>query len=109
MGTPFYDPFKGAGKVVKRTADKVVWMLETDEHQVFCTQSLVDPILEANQARLNESQGKRWGDGQIVASIPLDFYYDRIAPAKKAGDEAYVKRILNDGDFSKFRTFGGRV
>lgn len=108
-GSPFYDPFNGAGKILKSYPDKVVWYMENDEHIVTCTQMLVDPILEANQRSYNESAGKRWGDGQIVASIPENIYWEKFAPAKKAGDDQYIKRLLNDSDLRKLRTFEGKV
>ncbi len=74
-----------------------------------CVNEWVDPILEDNQRRLNDSAGQRFGDGQVVASIPMNLYFDKIVPAKKAGDEAYIKRLLNDSDYAKLRTFGGRI
>lgn len=105
----FFDPFKGAGKIVKQGPGSVTWMMETEDQFVTCTQTLVNPILDANQEEANNNLGKRWGDGKVAARIPLGLYFDKIAPAKKAGDDAYIKRILNDSDYSKLRTFGGRV
>lgn len=110
VASPFFDPFKGAGKIMSASPRKVVWFLELDDGNIAtATQELVSPILDNNQEVLNNSAGQRWGDGKVVASIPLDYYFDKIAPAKRAGDDAYIKRFLNDSDNRKFRTFGGRI
>lgn len=74
-----------------------------------CDREWVGPILEDNLKERNENYGKRWNDVQKFASIPLQFYYDHIVPAKRQGDEAYIKKILNDSDYSKLRTKEGRI
>lgn len=73
------------------------------------TDQPVSQIIEANTEDLNNSIGKRWGDGQRTASVPLEVYNQFLAEAKKQGDKAFIKRWLNDSDNAKFRTFGGRV
>lgn len=88
---------------------KRVWYLEDDTTIIFRTETPVTDIIEDNKASFNASDGRRWGDGQVAASIPLDFYYRHILPARKAGDSAYIKRILNDPDYRAFRTFKGTV
>jgi len=106
----FHDPFGGKGQVLSASPDKVVWFLELDDgNMVTCTQTRVDPVLEDNQRELNENAGKRWGDGRIAARIPLDLYFDKIAPAKRAGDDRYIKKIYNDSDYRKLRIFGGNL
>ena len=68
-----------------------------------------DDIIEDNKALFNESDGKRWGDGQVAARIPLNVFYQDIAPRLKEGDEDYVKWFLNNDKNRQFRTFKGRV
>lgn len=110
MSSPFYDPFHGNGKVLRAYPNKVVWYVELDDDNIgICTQELTAPILEDNQRARADSAGKRWGDGQIVASIPLGVYFEKIAPAKRAGDDRYIKKVLNDSDYSKWRTKDGRI
>jgi hypothetical protein len=109
MSGPFYDPFKGKGQIVAQYPDKVIWMTDRDGDIIYCTQQLVQPILDDNHEALNNSAGQRWGDGKIVASIPLPEYFEKFVPARQAGDEKYIKKLLNDSDFSKFRRFGGKV
>ena len=105
----FCDPFFGNGRVVYRSRDKVVWMAEVYGETVTCVQQRVDQIVEDNKEALNNSAGKRFGDGRVVASIPLDIYYNKLVPAKKNGDDAYIKRFLNDSDNRAFRRFGGNI
>jgi hypothetical protein len=107
---PFYDPFKGSGKPVRVREDKVVWYVEQEDGQIAtCVQTIVQPLLDANREELHENAGKRWNDGRVLARLPMDIYFRIIAPARKAGDEAYVRKILNDGDYAKFRTFPGKI
>jgi hypothetical protein len=47
----FHDPFNGQGKIVKQYPDKIIWMLETEDQIVYCTQKLVDPILGRRHPR----------------------------------------------------------
>jgi hypothetical protein len=108
----FYDPFKGKGKILYQSYDSCVWIAPVDGapgYYMTCTQQRVDPILEHNKAELNDNAGKRWGEGRIAARVPLDVYFDKIVPAKKAGDQKYIKKMLNDSDYRDFRTFPGRL
>ncbi len=69
----------------------------------------VEPLIEANKEAFNDSEGKRWGDGKVIASIDLETYFNKIVPAKQAGDDAYIKRFLNDSDNRAYRTFKGHI
>lgn len=110
MSSPFYDPFKGQGRLLYAYPDKAVWALDLDDGQIVtCTQRLVEPIIEDNQRAYNDSAGKRWGEGRHIANWPLSFYFKHIMPARRNGDEAYIKRLLNDIDYRKFRRFPGRL
>lgn len=91
-GTREYEMDLGDGTIVVR-------------REFYATEAL----LEANRYALNASQGKRWGDGQVVASIPMNVLYREIMPALEQDDERYVRRWLNNSDHAAFRTFGGKV
>lgn len=74
------------------------------------TENIVEAeLLERNRESLNESQGQRFGDGKVVASIPLNVFYRDLAPRLKHGDEDYVKWFLNNEQNRPYRTFRGRV
>jgi len=94
-----HDP--ATGRTVWRYFDGAATHFRTD----YPVQSLVDE----NAALFNESGGKRFGEGQRVASIPLNVFYDQLHEAQVQGDENHISRWLNDGDNRAFRTFEGNV
>ena len=94
-----HDPF--TGRTVWRYFDGTATHFRTD----YPVQSLVDE----NAALLNESGGKRFGEGQRVASVPLNVFYDQLHEAQVQGDEDYISRWLNDSDNRAFRTFEGNI
>lgn len=74
------------------------------------TENLVEEaILARNRELLNESQGQRFGDGRVVASVPLNVFYQKLAPRLKEGDADYVKWFLNHDQNRPYRSFRGRV
>lgn len=106
------DPFDGRGEILSRGPDYVLWICDNgDGSFTTCNQSLIDPILELNAERRAETAGKRWGDGQIVASIPNALLYGDgyYAQARAAGDKDAMKKVLNDRDFYKLRVKEGRI
>lgn len=102
-----YDPFKGAGRVMYAHPDKVVWGLFLDDRPIAtCVQTDVQPILDRNAETAADNAGKRWGDGQVAARIPLDLYYAKFQEARLNQDEKYIRKLLSDIDYGKLRTFG---
>lgn len=70
----------------------------------------VDPILAANAEAEKATHGQRFGDYQRVASVPLTFFEQKgLGDALDAGDRRYLSQVLNDRDFSRFRTSRGSV
>lgn len=80
-----------------------------DGQIIFRDTTVVEELVENNIAEFNDSEGKRWGDGKVVASIDLPTYFNKIVPAKQNGDDAYIRRWLNDSDNRKYRTFKGTI
>lgn len=80
----------------------------TDECIIETVQD-VSEIIELNKRRFNnKSESSRWGDGQIVASIPLPL----LADLQRRGitdDPAKMRAWLNDSDNRHFRTRPGKV
>ena len=69
-----------------------------------------EKMIEDNQRRFNESEGKRWGDGQEAGRMPLDLYFKLgLDKANKQRDLKYQRKIWNDPDYRKFRTFKGTI
>lgn len=69
----------------------------------------VGDILDNNRAHLNASQGQRWGDGKIAATVPIEIVETELHEALQAGDLAYVRKWLNDADHRHFRRFEGNL
>lgn len=90
--------------------NKKVSFMETEEGQIhWHTETVVEELVEQNRAAFNDSKNKRWGNGRVVASIDMPTYYNKIVPAKQAGDDAWIKRFLNDIDNRAYRTFKGTI
>lgn len=87
-----------------------VWHLHDGEKDVFRIDYPVTGIISENAAHRAEA-GRAWaGDWHRVASIPLNVAYDsNLVRAQSEGDDAYVRRFLNDGDNAAWRTREGRL
>lgn len=71
-----------------------------------------DELLEANRQEYNDSDGKRWGDGKVVARIPLNVLFSpehQIAEKLREGDTEHLKWWLNRSENRPFRTFKGTI
>lgn len=87
------------------------WGLDLDDEKTIVRTEYyeADSFMEANAAQLKASAGARFGDGQVVASIPMHIWARQIAPRQRDGNTASLKRWLNDPDNICFRTFRGKV
>lgn len=68
-----------------------------------------DELLQLNKDSYNESIGKRWGDGQVVANIPLNVLYKELAPKMQEGDKDHLKWWLNHDEKRQYRSFKGKI
>ena len=74
------------------------------------TENLVEEdLLAHNRERLNDSQGQRFGDGKVVASVPLNVFYRDFASRLREGDTDFMRWWLNNDENKPYRTFRGRV
>jgi hypothetical protein len=79
------------------------WIVKT---QTYVTAA----VAEENAELYKESDGKRFGDGRVVARIPLhQLYTGSLGEAFKAGDTPWLKRFLNDPSNRHLRTFRGNL
>lgn len=70
----------------------------------------VDSILESAATDRSNNAGKKWGDGQVIGTVPLELYFGTgYGEAKANQDTAWLKRFWNDGNHKKLRTFEGSV
>lgn len=104
------DPFGGQGQLIMNYPEKRVWVRSDEQGRPIesCTVHYIDPIIEQNKAEFNAA-GSRWGEWAKVASIPMDRYFREINPRLKDGNDASVKRWLDNPDHRSFRTRPGRV
>ena len=71
-----------------------------------------DKLIADNQQEFNDSIGRRFGDGKIVARIPLNVLYSSESEINKKmieGDEDHLKWWLNSEAARPFRTFRGHI
>jgi hypothetical protein len=71
-----------------------------------------DKLIADNQQEFNDSYGKRFGDGRVVARIPLNVLYSQqseISRRIKEGDEDHLRWWLNAERARPYRTFKGVI
>lgn len=86
-----------------------VWRMYDGEKWVFRTDYPITNLTDQNAAVRNSAE-KAWrGDWHRVASIPLNVYFDKLAPAVQQSDDGYIRRFLNDSDNRAWRTKEGRL
>ncbi|MDC9701526.1 MAG: hypothetical protein PSN37_04810 [Alphaproteobacteria bacterium] len=88
---------------------RTVWCCCDGSATHFRTDYPVETLIEENTVSFNDSQGHRFRDGQRIASIPLNLFYEQLHEAQIQGDQHFISRWLNDAEHRKFRTFRGHV
>ena len=69
-----------------------------------------DALYDLNAEKAAHQAGTGWGEGKAVASMPTQLFFEKeLDKAVREGDDRYISRFLNDGDFAKFRTRTGRI
>lgn len=68
-----------------------------------------DRIVNNNKIARQNNAGTRWGDGKIVASVPLDVLHSKLQGAIEQGDQKYLKRFLNDSDNAAWKRREGTI
>lgn len=90
------------------------YRLWLDENQyIIKTEYIEDEaLIEQNKQLYNDSDGKRFGDGKVVARVPLNMLYSEqteLARRMKEGDPEHLKWWLNRDEARPYRTFKGRI
>lgn len=80
---------------------------EDGDKAIFRKEFDAEPLVEANRILFNDAP-TRWGEGQLVASIPIALYWDLKAKGI-IDDQTAFKRWLNDPDNRFFRTRPGVI
>lgn len=80
-----------------------------DGFTIETVQHNIGEILDANKADYNMATGTdRWGDGKLVARIPMEIYADWKANGW-IDDEKKLKALLNDPDNRFMRIWPGTL
>lgn len=88
----------------------IAWIDREKGIAVRKTENLTErELLAHNRQLFNDSEGQRWGDGRVAARVPLNVFYQQVAPRLKDGDQDFMKWFLNNENNLPFRTFKGRV
>lgn len=106
------DPFNpGPWKMVEDNESYRRWEIDLGDRIVLRTEHKnTDKLLADNQRIFNENDGKRWKDGQVVGSVPMNMYFQSgLAEASKQRDIKYIRRWWDDPDHRKFRKFKGTI
>lgn len=87
------------------------WIMAIDENNfVVKTETWVPSLVaEANAQIMADNVGKRWGDGQVFARVPLHIKFGELAEPTKQQDTKWLKRYWNDPANAWMRTFPGKV
>lgn len=97
-------------KILSQDPDgTVTYFMDIGNAWVVKTETPVDDLLADNRAKFNDSLGKRFGDGKVVARLPLNLFFDKLAEPMKQRDRKFIRRFLNDGDNAAYRTFKGNI
>lgn len=91
---------------------RTVWLVFDDKGNLkgAHVEQDIDAIVEQNRRAEIESHGKRFGDYNRIASVPLTFLEKTgLGDAIDARDRKFISKVLNDSDNSGFRTSRGRV
>jgi hypothetical protein len=91
---------------------RTVWLVFDDRGNLkgAHVEQEVDDIVDMNRQAAMATMGQGFGDYNRVASVPLTFFEQKgLGDAVDAGDRRYLSKVLNDSDFSGFRTSRGKV
>lgn len=71
-----------------------------------------DLLIRKNQEDFHDSIGRRWGDGKIVARVPMNVLYNsknQFVEKSQKGDREFMKWWLNSEAARPYRCFKGVV
>ena len=78
-----------------------VWI----ERKVFLAE---DELISQNVEAFNDSKTQRFGDGKVVARVPLNTFYRDFQKSLQEGDHDFTKWWLNRDENQPWRCFRGK-
>jgi hypothetical protein len=86
----------------------IFWIDRENGTYITKKENTIEPeLLAMNKQHLDDSQGKRFGDGKVVSRIPLNIYYRDIVP--RLDDPDHKKWWLNSEQGRPYKTFRGKI
>jgi hypothetical protein len=87
-----------------------VWVTHQDGQFVFRIDMPLDDIFDANHEAEAETMGRRFGDYNRIASVPLSLAYSSgLSEAVDQQDGTWMSRFFNNSDNKKWRTSRGKI
>jgi hypothetical protein len=106
----------GDWRVFTAHPDIATYTLMQDIGEAFVTVTVqldTEPLFDMNRADEAESNGKRFGDGKVVARMPMHLFYTKeggyLGQRLAEGDRKGARRFLNDSENFRFRCFRGKL
>jgi hypothetical protein len=87
------------------------WIMALDEDNMVVRTEwyLPDQFAAENARLLAENEGKKWGDGQVYARVPMHIKMGELLEPTQQEDKKWLSRFYNDPDNKWMRIFPGRV
>ena len=114
-----FDPSKintesGNWELFEQTPDYRRYRMWLDDKRYIVRTEFLgeDTLLEENKALRNETDGQKWGNTPLVASIPLNLFFSpqtQLAEKMVQGDRDHMKWWLNRSENQHWRTKRGTV
>ncbi|KGB27696.1 hypothetical protein GS16_02370 [Candidatus Liberibacter solanacearum] len=105
------DIYDGSWKLISYDPEtgRTIWYLSDNQRDVYRIDYPVSQLLDLNQA-CAVSAGKKRGDWQRIASVPLSILRSsHLLQAHSEGDDQWVSKWLNNRDNASWRTSEGCV
>lgn len=81
-----------------------------DGHTAIKKVTPINNLLDSAADSRAASAGRKWGDGQVIGTLPLSVYFGTgYAEAKANHDHAWIKRFWSDPDHKHLRTKEGKL
>jgi hypothetical protein len=90
---------------------RTVWVRDNgDEWEIITDYHNAEATKDANAALREDSEGKRFGDYRLLASMPPnELRATGLEAALRQGDDKFISRWMNDSDNRGYRASRGRV
>ncbi|MBY7649605.1 MAG: hypothetical protein C4617_03805 [Candidatus Liberibacter europaeus] len=106
------DIYDGSWKLISydSATGRTIWFSSDGQQDLYRIDYPINHVIEQNRIACEQSAGKRVGDWQRIASIPLDIVRNsHLMQAHSEGDDIWMRNWLNNKDNAVWRTSEGYV